>query len=336
MQMDFHYYATYCAAFMAGYSHEESCAVACGAQFVDECSAALLDKLKAPKTAATTQIQTELMDADTTMIGVREITRIWASLHFLPYDLNAKRKFCTRRYLNKYRLLCGPNGELVKETVNLAKGKKLPAVGLAMHVLADTWAHRYFAGTPSLALNNTDNYFYEILPDGTEKKIKFRHSPTAPDNLENSIYTNSIYQSSENSVMNLGHGRAGHLPDYSFCRYKYLPAWGGYKEIIKDNPSDYLNAYCQMIYAMKYLKNGETDFKLDTYDTDAIKGYEAEINEILMGRRLNASEQWRAFGEKLSGESIPKHSTEQYQNEYINAAKDEKANTFLGSFLKRR
>ena len=26
--------------------------------------------------------------------------------------------------------------------------------------------------------------------------------------------------------MNLGHGRAGHLPDYSFAHYRYQPAWG--------------------------------------------------------------------------------------------------------------
>ena len=42
--------------------------------------------------------------------------------------------------------------------------------------------------------------------------------------------------------MCLGHGRAGHLPDYSFMRYRYLPAWGNYEEIIKNNPEDYMHA----------------------------------------------------------------------------------------------
>ena len=65
---------------------------------------------------------------------------------------------------------------------------------------------------------------------------------SAPDDLDNSIYTNSLYQRSENTIMNLGHGMAGHFPDYSFARYRYLPAWGGYEEIIKDNPSDYMKA----------------------------------------------------------------------------------------------
>ena len=41
MQLDFHYYATYCAAFLAGYPTEESEEIAYFAQFVDCCSPTL-------------------------------------------------------------------------------------------------------------------------------------------------------------------------------------------------------------------------------------------------------------------------------------------------------
>ena len=95
-------------------------------------------------------------------------------------------------YRNKYRLICKPNGSLVKDTVNLAKGKSLPAVGIAMHVLADTWAHQNFAGTPSLVINNTNFHFFELLENGFRRKIEFRHNPSAADNLEKSIYTNRL------------------------------------------------------------------------------------------------------------------------------------------------
>ena len=144
--------------------------------------------------------------------------------------------------MNKYRLICGPNGDLAVKTVKLAKDKPLQAVGIAMHVIADTWAHRYFAGTPSLVINNTNDDFFEVL-DGEEglirQKIRFRHNPSAADDPEKHVYTNSMYQANENSVMNLGHGRAGHLPDYSFIRYGYLPAWNEYRIVLKDNPSEY-------------------------------------------------------------------------------------------------
>lgn len=333
MQMDFHYYATYCAAYLAGYSHEESLAICYSAQFVDWCSKTLLSALKAPLSAATTQLQLEMMDARTDPVGLQDITRIWASFHFLPRDLNAQRKGCSKRYLRKYRLICGPNGDLAVDTVNLAKGGSLQAVGIAMHVIADTWAHQYFAGTPSMVINNTDRHFFELLPDGTERRVTFRHNPSAADDPERGIYVNSIYQNSENSIMNLGHGRAGHLPDYSFIRYKYLSAWGDYDETVKDNPADYRRAFGQLICAMKYLRGEREAFEKGVYDMDAFAPWSDEIDAILTKRQIDACADWKAFGEKLSGCEIPDFDLTAYQDEYRAAAPDAKDDTFLGRFI---
>ena len=338
MNPDFHYYATYCAAILAGFSHDESMALCYSDQLVDLCSATLLTKIKGPLSAATTQLQLELMDARTDMIGLQNITRIWASFHFLPYDLAAEPpKRCSKRYRSKYRLICQPNSELLERTVRLAKDKGMQAAGIAMHILADTWAHRNFAGTPSLVINNSNRYFYELFPDGdgyTEKKLTFRHSASAPDDLERSIYTSSLSVTSENSIMNLGHGRVGHLPDYCFIRYKYLPAWGGYEELVKDNPADYHNAFCQMIYAMKYLRGVNETFERGHYATEAAAPYEQELQEILNRRQLDASADWKALGEKLSGHEIEPFDLERYQAEYMNAGEDEKDGTFLGRFIR--
>ena len=76
----------------------------------------------------------ELMDARTDLVGLQDITRIWSAFHFLPKDLYAEKKNCSKKYLDKYRLICGPNGELVTKTIELAKGKPLESVGIAMHV----------------------------------------------------------------------------------------------------------------------------------------------------------------------------------------------------------
>ena len=333
MQKDFHYYATYCAAYIAGYSHEESLAIGYSAQFVDCCSASLLTKLNGPKAAATTQLQLEMMDAKLDPVGLQNVTRIWSSFHFLPGDLYAEKKRVSRMYRNKYRLICKPNGPLLKDTVELAKDKSCQSVGIAMHVLADTWAHQNFAGTPSLVINNTNLHFFELLENGQRRLIDFRHNPSAEDNLERSIYTNSLYQAQENSVMNLGHGRAGHLPDYSFVRYAYLPAWADYEEVIKDNPSDYYHAFCQMINAMKYLRGVNPGFRTGEYDMAAICQWDAEIRQILSKRQLDACADWKAFGEKLSGQTIPDFDLEQYQQEYRNAAQNAKDDTFLGQFF---
>lgn len=336
MQLDFHYYATYCAAFLAGCSHEESLTIATSAQFVDCCTESLLAAVGGPRAAATTQLQLEMMDADTDPAGLCDITRIWASFHFLPGDLYAKKEKCGRRYLNKYRLICNVNGPLVVDTVELVRNRGCVAAGVAMHVLADTWAHRYFAGTPSLVINNTNDHFYELIPSGdgfTERKIRFNHNPASADDIGKGTYTNTLYQPDENSVMNLGHGRAGHLPDYACMRYKYLPAWGGYEEIVKDNPSDYMHAFCQMVYAIRSLREDGGSFRTCCYDEEAVRPYRETIEAILTRRRTDASADWKAFGEVLSGCVIPDFDAERVQREYREANAAQKDATFLGQFV---
>ena len=337
MQLDFHYYATYCAAALAGYTHEESLEIAYSAQFVDCCTRTLLSKIGGPLSAATTQLSLEMMEADTDPVGLQDITRIWAPFHFLPGDLYADpdRK-CSRVYKSKYRLICQPNGQLLVDTVELAKGKGVQAIGLAMHVLADTWAHRNFAGTPSLVINNMGKDLSELVPcdeGGSWKPIKFNHNPGDVDDPSIGKYTSSIYVGSENSIMNLGHGRAGHLPDYSWARYRYMPAWGDYREIIKDNPTDYMNAFYQLIYALKYLKGDISSFETGHYDYDAIAEYKDEIEGMFLKRQIDSSSDWKSFGEKLSGHEIEDFDTNKYQKEYISADEADKDDTFLGKFI---
>lgn len=328
MNADFHYYATYCASLIAGYNNEEAKRIAYSANFVDVCTRTILKKCNAPLSAATTQSQLELADFNTDILGLQEITRIWASFHFLPGDLNAPINYGCKKYKNKYRLICRPNGELLKDTVKLAKGGSLEAIGIAMHILADTWAHQNFAGTPSLVINNTEKHFYEVL-NGKDYLISFTHNPGKKDNIEKRGYTNSLFTTNENSIMNLGHGRAGHLPDIAFIKYKYMPAWGKWNEIIKDNPSDYLCAFKQMVYALKYLRNEYENFELNTYDP--INEYEDKIKRFFALRQLSCEKEWKQFGEELSGEILEDFSSEQYQNEYLSA--ENKENTLFNNFI---
>jgi hypothetical protein len=211
----------------------------------------------------------------------------------------------------------------------LAKGKSIQHAGIAMHVLADTWAHQRFAGTPSLVINNTDNNFFEIMPDGTERKIYFKHAPGASDDMENAVYNSTVFNTSEYSILNLGHGHAGHLPDYSFIRYRYMPAWDGYRECLKDNPSDYWKAFCQMVYAMRFLRGGIVDFETGVYDEETVNPYKEKITSILTKRQLDASEDWKDFAEELSGEEVPDFDVSRYNEEY----RYDHENSFLGRFI---
>jgi hypothetical protein len=201
-----------------------------------------------------------------------------------------------------------------------------------MHVLADTWAHRYFAGTPSLVINNIPPQIAEIV-DGKEYPIRFRHSASKPDEPENHLYTSSIYQFNETSIMNLGHGRAGHLPDYSYITYRFLPAWGDYEEIVKNNPDDYYHAFCQLVYAMQYLRGDRETFELEQYAWETVEPHRETIQNILRKRQLDDSTDWSAFGTSLSGEEIPAFDIDRYCQEYKNADIDNKEKTFLGKFF---
>ena len=337
MNTDFHYYATYCAAFLAGYTHEDSVAIAYSAELTDNCSRTFLSKLHAPKQAATTQLNLDMMDARTDTIGQWDITRIWASFHFLPRDLYAQKPHCSKMYLDKYRLICGPNSDLVCEVVQQAKGQSLQATGIAMHTLADTWAHQYFAGTPSFVINNINSSVAELTDaEGTSTRpITLSHNPGRVDDVENNVYRATMYVLSERSVMNLGHGRAGRLPDYSFLRYRYQPAWADYEMFVKDNPSDFYHAFCQMLYALKVHRGVIQTFEKDTYAFEEAEPYRDRIMAILTKRQGedDACLDWKAFGEELSGCEIPDFDLETHQQEYLCADENGKNATFLGKYI---
>ncbi|MBR3316944.1 MAG: hypothetical protein IKG21_03865 [Atopobiaceae bacterium] len=370
MQGDFHYYATYCAALLAGYTPAESTEICYSAQMADWCTRTFLSKLHAPLSAATTQSPIELAEARTDPIGLQDITRIWASFHFLPGDLYAEVPKGSRNYREKYRLICNPNGPLLADTVKLAKDRSLQAAGLAMHVLADTWAHRYFAGTPSLVINNVSRHFEELIlltestspasmtpdesstssassanvaPAWVERELhegeyralptRFTNNPKPADNPETSIYVRSVYQIDENSIMNLGHGRAGHFPDYSFARYRYLPAWGDYAMVLKDNPSDYYHAFAQMVYALRYLRGEYSSFEVNRYDWHIVAPWEEQIHTLLERRQLKASDDWRELGARISGVELEPFDVNRHVDEYLDATQSEHDKTVLGRYI---
>ena len=166
-------------------------------------------------------------------------------------------------------------------------------------------------------------------------------STSATADLTMGVYSNSVYQDNENSIMNLGHGRAGHLPDYSFIRYRYLPAWADYDEVIKDNPAEYWQAFCQMVYALQYLRekadasgNGEQEgFETGVYAYETVKLLEDDIRAILEKRQIDACADWQALGGELAEREIPDFDLESLENEYLSAAPEEKDGTLLGAFF---
>ena len=112
-----------------------------------------------------------------------------------------------------------------------------------------------------------------------------------------------------------------------------MPAWADFNEVVKDNPEDYILAFTQMMYALKYLKGDIEEFDVEKYDMDSIDPYRDEILGILCKRQTDVSDEWKAFGEKLSGYQVEDFDINKYKDEYLTADEDSKNKTVLGRFI---
>lgn len=283
MNMDFHYYGTFCAARIAGFSAPEAEEIAWAAQMVDDCTESLLKDcgLTDGNYEATCEGTVENMlddfkywshDPDNTTL--RKIRRIWMPFHFLPgnLDTDAHRMVYTGNKAWKpgnstgpdilhfdestdgtdFKCLCLHNSTLVQNmidtTINMygqynsaSQEKKqflLYLIGIRMHVMADTWAHEYFVGTPNYWINDVSEITL-MNEDGID--ISKTRTPSAP----------SCY-----SIVYLGHGRLGHYPDCGLLHYKYRPRWVGVDSEVceKDNVHVFLSAFCQMTDALQSIR----------------------------------------------------------------------------------
>ncbi len=292
MNMDFHYYGTFCAARIAGFGAPESEEIAWAAQMVDDCTENLLKDcgLTGGNYEATSEGTLEnLLDnlkywsynPDNT--ALRKIRRIWIPFHFLPGNLDTEtyQQVYTGNktwspgngpellYFDEntdgadFKCLCLHNSTLVQnmieDTIHMYQQNYhtnpekrqflLHLIGIRMHVLADTWAHEFFVGTPNYWINDVSEINL-INEDGIDiSKIR---TPSAP----------SCY-----SIAYLGHGRLGHYPDCGLLRYKYRPRWLGVDSnpCEKDNVHVFLSAFCQMTDALGDIIHGQRPFLAKDY-----------------------------------------------------------------------
>lgn len=311
MNKDFHYEGTYCAAIEAGFEEKEARIIAKAAQAVDDCTESFLRK-KGVFDVGVITMETDVLDVfkeleKKDIERLREIRKVWIPFHFLPGNLNGEveytgekfykdKKFFTERDEEDFRCLCLHNSELVfamledtkkaykdfattdKEGNSVEREKMLYLIGVRIHVLADTWAHEFFAGTPSWWINNTTD-FHKIKPNTLLNEL----------GTPNGVSMYSIYY--------LGHGRAGHYPDYGFLTYTYQPQWKRKGErISKGNTVSFELAYAQMVDAMEYI-TGKKETLLDS-DTDlSIKFYKLgnseKVTKVVWTECTDQSDIWR-------------------------------------------
>ena len=343
MNFSFHFYGTFCAAVEAGFGKNDSWMIACAAQFVDDCSKTLLKKHGMSDRFPTYHANDELVDMNKGFFGTpfpKEIPKVWTSFHFLPGNYTAdehyRETFRNTEYIDNhtqvelFKLMCMRNSYMVGKIVDKAKevylsdsktdNQKLCYIGIVMHVLADTFAHEYFVGTPSKAINE--------CPWITEYTSPDEFSPSSVQECGKKHYTYAP-AFSETSVGWLGHGRAGINPDIPNLKYFYAPNWNPNAKCDKNNPKLHLGAFVQMTDAMKFilddLDNNSFDYKKELTETEYNTEYSKKIRAILTsdGDEKNQSIKWIQHIMDTYSRSTPKYDAEILASD----------NTFLTDFV---
>lgn len=174
MNKDFHYYGTYYAARLAGYSREDAEEIAWAAQMVDDFTESNFGRMfHRENITYTCEALSETAYHELGRLSnvnnseLQKIRRIWVPFHFLPGNMKHElvngygfvtdlKNFSIDRDLPDFKCVCAPNSELVGKMIQRITGNNtsLLRIGIAMHVLADTWAHQLFVGSPNAYIND--------------------------------------------------------------------------------------------------------------------------------------------------------------------------------------
>lgn len=254
MDLNFHYYVTYTAACQAGFPPEDALTVARAARYVDECLDVTVQDVK--------RLLLENINDSLTWNykSLLKVAAIWIPFHFLPGNYAAIRADIdpTQRELIYpcTHLICGPESPLTECLVEAAKSayteeenrtKGLLRIGIAMHTLADTFAHQGFAGIPHRNINGVSDVKH-FVPNPAD---------IGEEVLKKVIYgfLDYSYAPTKNSFGYLGHGRIGTIVDVPCETLHYRAHWHGCRDpyITRCNPLEFCCAYLQMTQAMRYI-----------------------------------------------------------------------------------
>ncbi|WP_156369582.1 DUF6765 family protein [Duganella sp. Leaf126] len=156
---------------------------------------------------------------------------------------------------------------------------RLILLGLRAHVIADTWAHQDFNG-----LNSVLNTYWDVdydpsswsplkqgygrqgidYNDGTagwRNRVLSGVSAFVGEHREVLSFIGGIVgtgpvqgisanlEAAPNGTSYLGHGWMGHLPDFSFVKFRYKPCWANPAQppLERDNPREFRAAWIELV-----------------------------------------------------------------------------------------
>jgi hypothetical protein len=177
----------------------------------------------------------------------------------------------------------------------------LALLGVRTHVIADTWAHQDWC-----AKNHYLNTYWDVrknkVYNNLYQRIEYQDlgDEWKPIHLSStydpSLGQNGNFQAAPNAN-SLGHGWMGHLPDFSFIKYRYMPTWQPYESrpLVRDNPAEYKHAFLELCSLLSQCNGTRFDPGSETAKLDA--AHKAISTPIGISKkenipRVHSSRQW--------------------------------------------
>ncbi|MDA8163742.1 MAG: hypothetical protein M0017_01730 [Desulfobacteraceae bacterium] len=272
MQIDFHHAVTYVTARAAGFTAAEAEIIAYAAQYVDD---AVSDgTICFHNKAMYSRICSAHKTIDPANLDDTKNHIVWLPFHFLPGNGGTDQKgMVGNHFIDKIVCWPGNKSSVAQDMLAAAlavrgKPNALHALGITMHVYADTWAHQGFAGV-----------LHEI--NEVDHAEEIGHSGAFDNNLAGVLGS----WLAEKVIPPLGHGRAQVFPDMPFLSWQYVNGQG--KQITRNNT----NFFCEAADAMcKFMQKyrGAAETGLPAQDAARVRTLFSETTDPDGGERHRA------------------------------------------------
>jgi len=277
MQIDGHHTATYVAARIAGFSHDEAAKIAYAAQYVDDATnEGTIEFLDSPYMYARIASAHRMIDYQNLMAMQNHLA--WIPFHFLPGNegllAGQEPSQGARR-----KLICRPDSPVARDMLKAAmedigSARELHRLGVTMHVYADTFAHQGFVGSidaANVVINarsdhpETDRAIATATRRALLKSLRGQWMAfwaLVLYSFESAWYEHEwplAYWRHFLSKTPLGHAKADTYPDQPYLKWSYTDCAG--KVVERDNPKTFLQAMHMMVRAMRAWR--ARDFSVD-------------------------------------------------------------------------
>jgi len=270
MQIDFHHAVTYVTARAAGFDHNEADKIAYCAQYVDD--AVQTGTIRFQNLALYDRKCSAHKMADYRNLKALANHRVWLPFHFLPGNSGCEAGENPNQPFTE-KVICQKDSPIARDMIAACirdrdKPFGLHRLGITMHVYADTWAHRGFAG-----INNEINDISK-LTDETDSGLD-------PGNMLSRFFGKLFDKTASKIVgdaLPLGHGAALCFPDLPYLEWSYTEPGG--QKIIRSNTDDFMEAADRLCRAMQRYRSGDPKAEvpgLDEIYTTKIKSMFSKI-----------------------------------------------------------